>query len=95
MVFTKALAETNPHYHSHLNCHRLQRSMKRFTSTKLTDMRLIYELAEGNAQAARRLYLARYSQRDAPDRRIFINLHHNLYEYGSLRDNRHNEMRAT
>lgn len=56
-------------------------------------MHLMYGLAEGNARAAARLYRERYPQRDAPDRRMFSNLHHNLCEYGSLRGNRHSEGR--
>ena len=51
---------------SHLSCYRPQRSMKRFTNTKLEDMHLMYGLTEGNARAAARLYRERHLQRDTP-----------------------------
>ncbi|GFW66495.1 hypothetical protein TNCV_3310141 [Trichonephila clavipes] len=62
-----------------------------YPNTELVHMHLIYGLAEGNAQSAEKLYLKRYSQRDAPQRLMFANLNHNLFEYGSLRDYRHSE----
>ena len=46
--------------------------------SELTDMHLIYGLAEGNARAVERLYRERYLQSDAPDNRIFTNLDYNL-----------------
>ncbi|GFS62139.1 hypothetical protein TNCV_476881 [Trichonephila clavipes] len=76
------------HCRSYLSCHRLQKSIERFTNTKLADMHLIYGLAEGNAREAKRLYRERYPQRDTPDRRMFAILPHNLCEYGSLPSNR-------
>ncbi|GFU59413.1 hypothetical protein TNCV_2299661 [Trichonephila clavipes] len=63
--------------------------MELFTNTYLTDIPLIFGLADENAQAAERLYRERYPQRDGCQ--MFINLHHNLREYGSLRGDRHSE----
>ena len=48
-------------------------------------------MAEGNVRAAEKFNRDRYPERDAPYCRIFINLLRNLYEYGSLRDNRYSE----
>ncbi|GFW65862.1 hypothetical protein TNCV_586881 [Trichonephila clavipes] len=63
--------------------------MERSTNTELVDTHLICGLAEGKAREAERLYREKYPQRDALDQRVFTNLRHNLYEYGSLRSNRH------
>ncbi|GFU85969.1 hypothetical protein TNCV_3069711 [Trichonephila clavipes] len=63
--------------------------MECFIKTELEDLRLIYGLAKGNARALERLFRERYLQIDAPDHRMYANLHHNLCEYGSLQDNRH------
>ena len=38
--------------------------MERFTNTELADMNLIYELAEGNAKAAERLYYEKHPQNE-------------------------------
>ncbi|GFU85805.1 hypothetical protein TNCV_2036361 [Trichonephila clavipes] len=54
-------------------------------------MHLIYRLAEGITHATLRLYRERLPQRDALDRRMFANLHHNLEEYGSFRGQRNRE----
>ncbi|GFX37900.1 DUF4817 domain-containing protein [Trichonephila clavipes] len=62
--------------------------MECFTNTELADLYLIFGLAEGSTRAAEILHRENYPHRDAPDRRMFANLHHNLCEYGSLRDNR-------
>ncbi|GFT25568.1 hypothetical protein TNCV_1965031 [Trichonephila clavipes] len=40
-------------------------------------MHMTYELGEGNARAAERWYNERYLLRNAIDRRMFVNLHHN------------------
>ncbi|GFW92582.1 hypothetical protein TNCV_518991 [Trichonephila clavipes] len=50
---------------------------------------MIFILAEGNA--AERVLRGRYPQRDASDLRKFTDLHHILWEYRSLRGNRHKE----
>ncbi|GFU43037.1 hypothetical protein TNCV_3141581 [Trichonephila clavipes] len=55
-----------------------KRNMRHFTSTELADMYLIYGLSEGNARAAEKLYHEKYAQTDAPNHRMFTNLHHNL-----------------
>ncbi|GFV81524.1 hypothetical protein TNCV_52481 [Trichonephila clavipes] len=65
--------------------------MERLTIAELADMHLIYGLAEWNVRAAERLYRERDSHRNAPDCRMFANLHQNLCEYGSLRGNRNSE----
>ncbi|GFU65204.1 hypothetical protein TNCV_2134091 [Trichonephila clavipes] len=62
--------ETEPHYRSHLSCHRPQSSMERFTNTKLEDMHMLYGLLEGNARAAERLYPEMYPQRYAQDHQM-------------------------
>ncbi|GFW52818.1 hypothetical protein TNCV_2393971 [Trichonephila clavipes] len=59
-VVHKSIGGDRLHYCSHLNCHRLQRSMERFTNTEPEDIHLIYGLAKGNARAAERLYRERY-----------------------------------
>ena len=41
--------------------------------------------------STKRLHLERYSQKDAPDHRIFTNLYHNLCEYGKLQSYEHSE----
>ncbi|GFW93424.1 hypothetical protein TNCV_46271 [Trichonephila clavipes] len=76
---------------SHLSFRSPQRNMGRITNIDLADMHLIYGLAEENARAAGRLYRERYHHRDAPERRVFTNLHHNLCQYESLRNNEHSE----
>ncbi|GFX48591.1 DUF4817 domain-containing protein [Trichonephila clavipes] len=65
--------------------------MEHFTNSELADMHPIFGLPEENARAAQRLYRKRYPQRNAPDHLMFVNLHHNLCEYGSLRGNRNSE----
>ncbi|GFV21907.1 uncharacterized protein TNCV_4525941 [Trichonephila clavipes] len=62
--------------------------MEHFTNTELAGIRLFFGLAEGNALTAERLYRERCPHRDAPDHRLFANLHRNLCEYGSLREGR-------
>ncbi|GFW08509.1 hypothetical protein TNCV_2775311 [Trichonephila clavipes] len=71
--------EIDLHHRSYCCCYEPQRSMERFTNTKLANMLLVYVLAEGNARAAaERMYRERYSQKDALDHQVFTNLHHNL-----------------
>ncbi|GFU17802.1 hypothetical protein TNCV_722171 [Trichonephila clavipes] len=66
--------------------------MKRFKSTDLVDVHLIYELAERNVRSAERLYRERYPQNDTAEQlHILYNLHHNLCEYGLLRSNRQSQ----
>ncbi|GFW72139.1 hypothetical protein TNCV_4790261 [Trichonephila clavipes] len=79
VLFTRASKETYLHYRNHLSCHTPQRSMKRFMNTELVDMH------NGLWIGRRKSNHERYQRTDAEDHRIFINLHHNLYEYVSLR----------
>ncbi|GFU80533.1 hypothetical protein TNCV_534071 [Trichonephila clavipes] len=60
------MEETDMHYCSHLSCHLLQRSAKRFKNTELADLHLIYGLAEENTRAEERLCRERNPQRDCP-----------------------------
>ncbi|GFW21158.1 transposable element Tcb1 transposase [Trichonephila clavipes] len=55
-------------------------------------MHLIYGLSELNARAAKKLYREKYPHRHAPNHRISANLHPNMCEYGSLRDNRYSKL---
>ncbi|GFW82987.1 hypothetical protein TNCV_4604141 [Trichonephila clavipes] len=61
-LFTRSLEETDPHYRSHLSCHRLQSSKERCTNTGLAYRHLVYGLAEGNARATERWYRERNPQ---------------------------------
>ncbi|GFX82333.1 hypothetical protein TNCV_2870141 [Trichonephila clavipes] len=63
IVHERTFKVTGMYYHSHLSCHRPQRSIERFTNTELTHVHLIHGLAEGNVRASERVYSERYSQR--------------------------------
>ncbi|GFY04135.1 hypothetical protein TNCV_1199131 [Trichonephila clavipes] len=52
-------------------------------------MHLIYGLAEGNARSTEIMHCERYLPRE--DHLMSDNLHHNLCEYGSLRNNRYSK----
>ncbi|GFV53343.1 transposable element Tc1 transposase [Trichonephila clavipes] len=87
----RAKGSKNSSSYSHLSFRSPHWSTGRITNIDLADMHLIYGLAEENARAEGRLYRERYHHRDAPDRQFFTNLHHNLCEYKSLRNNGHGE----
>ncbi|GFX61186.1 hypothetical protein TNCV_4565811 [Trichonephila clavipes] len=76
----RAKCSKNSSSYSNLSFRSPQKSMGRFTNIDLADMHLIYGLAEENARAAGRWYRERSHHGDAPDRRIFTNLHHYLCE---------------
>lgn len=48
-------------------------------------MHLVYGLADGDGQAALRMYRERYPKRRVPHYQMFEQLHRNLIEYGSFR----------
>lgn len=48
-------------------------------------MHLVYGLADGNGQAALRMYCERYPNRQVPHYQMFEQLHRNLIEHGSFR----------
>lgn len=59
--------------------------MYQYTNVEMADIHFTYGMAHGNAQAARRMYQARYPQRVVPDVKTFINIHLRLCENGSFK----------
>lgn len=55
-----------------------------YTHVELADIHYIYGLADGNSNAARRLYAERFPRRRLPNRRIFLAVHHCLRENSSF-----------
>lgn len=58
--------------------------LDRFTNAELADMHLLYGLADGDGQAALRMYRERYPTRRVPHYQMFEQLHRNLIEHGSF-----------
>lgn len=56
----------------------------RFLNQEMTDIHLIYELAECNSAAARRLYAERIPNRRLPNKKTFQRLHERLRDTGSF-----------
>lgn len=59
--------------------------MYKYTNAEMADIHFTYGMAHGNAQAARRMYHARFPQRVTPHVQTFINVHARLCETGSFK----------
>lgn len=54
-----------------------------YTTEERADIHFVYGLANGNADAAQRLYHERYPNRVIPNPRTFTNIHRRLRETGA------------
>ena len=59
--------------------------MNNYTDREMCDMHFVYGVADGNAEAARRIYQERYPDRHVPCARTFVRIHERLNETGSFK----------
>lgn len=56
-----------------------------YSNLELTDIHFCYGLANGNSREACRLYAGKFPNRRIPCRKVFVNVHRNLRERGTLK----------
>jgi hypothetical protein len=55
-----------------------------YSNHELANMHFMYDLADGNAVVAHRLYQERYPGQKCPDRKTFVGIHCYLCEHGNF-----------